>query len=113
MKDRIPISKTRIPYRFEMTLGNEQFTFEIGYNATADLFTVSTFKAGKLICANEPLKYGLPLWGDCYMVGNFPCLTILPLDESGEANQVTWRNFGETVFLCIDDEPEAGENKSA
>lgn len=94
-----------IPYRFDIQIGGEIFTFKIDYNATSYLFTISLYKRGKLLCANEPILYGQPLWNDCYTVEEFPCLTIIPLDESGSTDRVTWGNFGETVFLCIDDEP--------
>lgn len=103
MRDRIPVNKRMIPYRFDILLGSEAFTLEFHYNVAAGLFTVTTYKRGELICANEPLIYGVPLWTDCYLVRQFPCLTIVPLDESGQTDSVTWDNFGQTVFLTIDD----------
>lgn len=104
MKDRVLINKLMIPYKFDMLMGNKTFTLEFNYNTTMDLFTVSVYKAGILKCADEPIIYGLPLWSDCFMVDELPCLTIIPLDESNGSNHVTWENFGETVFLYIDDE---------
>ena len=44
----------------------------------------------------------MPLFQEVYEAGKFPVLDIVPLDESGQENNVTWDNFGETVFLTID-----------
>lgn len=104
MKDKIPVNKAMIPYRFDILMGSQTFTLEFNYNATMDLFTVSVYQAGVLKCADEPIIYGLPLWDDCFMVNELPCLTIIPMNESNGTDKVTWENFGETVFLCIDDE---------
>jgi hypothetical protein len=55
-----------------------------------------------MICEGEPIIYGRPLFRDIYQAGVFPCLDIIPLDESGEQKTVTFDNFGETVFLIVD-----------
>lgn len=104
MKDKIIITKSQIPYKFEILLASDFFTFEIHYNTKADLFTIKLYKDGKMMCAGEPIIYGMPLFNDFYTVGKIPCLTIIPIDESENRDIVTWDNFGETVFLCIDDE---------
>lgn len=102
MRDRIIVKKEQIPYGFSIALGMDKFTMRFAYNRQADLFTVSLYRAGKLLCSNEPVIYGTPLFRDIYDSGVFPMLTIVPLDESGNETAVTYKNFGETVFLTID-----------
>lgn len=102
MKDRIMVKKELIPYGFHITLGKEKFNMRFAYNQQADLFTVSLYRSGKLLCYGEPLIYGVPLFRDIYESGVFPVLNIIPLDESGQEQAVTWENFGETVFLNIE-----------
>lgn len=105
MRDRIEIDKEMIPYQFDITLAEQPFTISADYNKAADLFTVSLYDSnGMLLSAGEPLIYGRPLFQDVYRSGKFPALDLVPLDESGHDNAVTWDNFGKTVFLTIDDE---------
>lgn len=103
MRDRIEIEKDNIPYSFDILLGDESFELEISYNEKADLFTVTLSKEEEVLVYDEPVIYGVPLFQDCYNTG-FPALSIVPLDESGENDAVTWGNFGETVFLTMDEE---------
>ena len=42
------------------------------------------------------------LFNDVYRNGDFPIVTIIPLDESNQTEQVTWDNFNETVFLSLE-----------
>ena len=99
----IPINKNLIPYTFEIVLLEELFEIGVNYNNHADLFTLSLYKDGIEICSGEPIIYGKPLWEDVYIQGEYPMLTIIPLDESGETEKVTWDNLERTVFLFIDD----------
>ena len=59
-----------------------------------------------MLVYNEPVIYGVELFADVYRSGVYPMVAIVPLDESGQENAVTYENFGKTVFLTIDDEPE-------
>lgn len=102
MKDRIMVKKKLIPYGFNITLGKDKFNMRFAYNQQADLFTVSLYRNGMLLCHGEPLIYGVPLFRDIYESGVFPVLDIIPSDESGQVQAVTWDNFGETVFLTIE-----------
>lgn len=105
MRDRIEIEKENIPYSFDILLGEEEYELEINYNESANLFTVTLKKEDEVLVYNEPIIYGVPLFTDCYDKA-FPALAIVPLDESGETDQVTYENFNETVFLVIDEEGE-------
>lgn len=106
MRDYIEIKKELIPYNFDITLMNEKFNLRIDYNSTGRFFTVCLSKDGEILCAGEPLIYGRPLWGTVWRKG-FPQIDIVPYDESGEEQSVTWDNFNETVFLVIDNEGES------
>jgi len=106
MRDRILIQKDLIPYNFNIVLGAEMFEIEVDYNETADLFTITLYKDEQMI-VTEPIIYNVPLFQDVYMVGRYPVLTIVPCDESKQATAVSWENFNETVFLCVDNEGES------
>lgn len=107
-RDRIEIEKTLIPYRMEILLGAELYTLDIQYNKTYDLFTIGLENAdGEVICTAEPVVYGQPLWQDLQFPGGYSALRIIPWDESGQENTVTWNNFNETVFLTVDNAEES------
>ena len=60
----------------------------------------------------EPIIYGIPLFKDIFMIERYPCLSIVPIDLSGNTNKVTYDNFYNTVFLYVDNEEislKAGE----
>ena len=105
--DVIEVKKDLLPYRCNILLAGEQFELLFKYNATAQLFTVDLFRDGELICAGEPLVYGLPLWRDVFKAETFPALDIIPYDPSGESNAVTYDNLSETVLLVVDNGSEA------
>lgn len=106
-RDRILIEKELIPYKFNILLGAEVFFLTIKYNEKHDLFTVGLEdKDGTTICEAEPLIYGMPLWKDMRIPDKYPALTIIPYDESGKNNKITWDNFGSTTFLYIDNAEE-------
>ena len=108
--DVLEINKDLLPYRCNILLAGELFELKFAYNATAALFTVDLYKDGELICAGEPIVYGVPLWQDVYKSATFPALTIVPKDTSGEANAVTFDNLGETVLLIVENGTiEAGD----
>ena len=106
MRDRIIVDKSLIPYSFDIVLSNEVFSLSFSYNESGDLFTVSLYKDGELI-VTEPIVYGQPLFADVYKPNKYPAERIVPIDESGNENKVTFDNFGTTVFLVIDDTEES------
>lgn len=108
--DELVINKDLLPYECSIQLAGEIFGLQFNYNATADLFTVDLYKNGELICAGEPIIYGIPLWRDVYKTDSFPAVDIIPTDLSGESNVVTFDNLSRTVLLLIDNGSEAGES---
>ena len=104
MRDYIELIKTEIPCSFDILLGAEEYNMEFKYNEAADLFTCTLSKGGTVLVHDEPLIYGVPLFKDVYDAATFPPVDIVPYDESGKSETVTYENFGETVLLTIDDE---------
>lgn len=97
----IEINKDIIPYTFNIALSEELYEMRIDYNNTANLFTVSLSKNGVELCTGEPIIYGQPLFGDLANRGDFPKVTITPIDESGENTAVTYDNLSTTVLLSV------------
>lgn len=109
-RDRIIIEKSLVPCMFDILLGDELFNLTVNYNAKHDFFTVALEKDGEMICEGEPIVYGLPLFGDFYQADQHPAIDIVAIDESGQQDTVTFVNFGETVFLTIQNyDDEAGD----
>ena len=106
MAEMLHIEKDLIPYSFEILLADDLFELHINYNATAGLFTVDLYKDRELVCAGEPIVYGVRLWKDVYKADKFPALDIIPIDPSGESNTVTYDNLSDTVLLLIDNSGE-------
>lgn len=103
-QDVLEIKKDMLPYECTILLAGQQFTLAFNYNATADILTVDLYQDGKLICAGEPIIYGVPLWNDVYNSRSFPAVRIIPKDPSGEKNFVTFDNLCDTVLLIVDNE---------
>lgn len=102
IKDKIIIDKTLIPYNFDILLADELFNIGIDYNEKHDFFTARLMKDGKVVCEGEPIVYGMPLFRDMYIAGEYPAIDIVPKDISGENNGITYDNFNETIFLIIE-----------
>ena len=105
----LEINKPLLPYECKILLGGGLFALHFNYNATAELFTVDLYKDDVLICAGEPIVYGVPLWSDVYRSETFPPVVIIPLDPSGESDAVTFDNLGDTVLLIVFDREELAD----
>lgn len=106
--DYIEIEKDLIPYRFDISLADEMFTFEVHYNEDFDFFTVNLEKNGEVLAVGEKLVYEMPLFYDV-QDNRFPKVPIVPYDESEQQTAVTWETLNESVFLYViegDDEDE-------
>lgn len=101
MRDRINVDKALMPYSFDILLGSEWFGMEFHHNEMADLFTVTLSRDSEVLVYNEPLVYGRVLFADLYQSEKYPALDICPIDESGQETEITFDNFGETIFLCV------------
>ncbi|MET3943192.1 hypothetical protein ABIC22_006004 [Paenibacillus sp. PvP094] len=96
----IDIEKDLIPYRFDISLEDEIFTFEVHYNQQFDYFTVDLEKDGEKLVTGEKLVYGTTLFYDV-MDNRFPKVPIVPYDQSETENTVNWRTLSESVFLYL------------
>lgn len=103
MRDIIEIDKTEMPYDFNIVLGAEEYNLEFKYNEAAGFFTCTLSKNDNVLIYDEPVIYGTRLFQDVYNAETFPCIDIIPFDESGKENTVTYNNMGVTVFLTIDE----------
>ncbi|EST12042.1 phage baseplate plug family protein [Sporolactobacillus laevolacticus] len=111
--DYIDIDKTQLPFRFEWDSENDSFFIDIEYNESHDFFTATLYDAmGNLLVAGEKLVLNMPLFNEIIDPESMPAEDLIPLDESGQAQRITWDNFGMTVFLCIDDLPDDSEDDS-
>lgn len=106
MRDVIEIEKELIPCNFDIELAGEEYNIEILYNKAADLFTATLSKDDEVLVYNEPVIYGVELFADVYISDKFPMISIVPYDQSGHETAVTYKNFGKTVLLTIDDEDD-------
>lgn len=105
--DYIDIDKTQLPFRFEFDSEDDSFFMDIDYNETHDYFTATLYDAaGNVLVAGEKLVLNMPLFSEINDPENMPAEDLIPLDESGQAQRITWDNLGVTVFLCIDDLPD-------
>lgn len=102
MRDRILINKGLIPYTFQILLADVWYEIQVNYNVSYDIFTLAIIKDEEILTAGEPLVYGVHLFCDI-QTADFPPIIIVPCDEAGNCNIITYDNLGETVFLSIFD----------
>jgi hypothetical protein len=104
----ISIDLAEIPYRFEIELAGEVFTFEIHYNHEFDFFTIDLEKNGEVLVYGEKIVYGRPLFS-AFSDSRLPKVRIVPKDPSGQATRVGWDELETSVFLIVEPlEDEAG-----
>lgn len=100
----IPIDKNAIPYRFDISLAGEIFTFEVNYNSRFDYFTIDVEKNKEVIMYGAKVVYGHNL----FSVSNdprLPKIAITPLDFSYVEQRVGFNNLGQTIYLFVGDTP--------
>lgn len=96
----IDIDKSLIPYRFDIKLYGETYTFEINYNEIYDFFTINLYKNEIPIVFGEKIVYGKPLFNS-YNHLEISKISILPFDLSQNTDRVTYENFNEQVYLYL------------
>ncbi|HSH51254.1 MAG TPA: hypothetical protein VK982_05990 [Bacteroidales bacterium] len=102
----IEIDKNMIPYRFDMTIKRETYTFQVNYNALKDFFTIDLYKNDEVIVLGEKLVYGKPLFMTARHK-DIPKTIIIPYDMSENTDRITFENMNKDVFLfLIGDENE-------
>ncbi|WP_425447728.1 phage baseplate plug family protein [Dethiothermospora halolimnae] len=98
----IDIDKESIPYKFDMQLKNETYTFEVFYNSIGDYFTMDLYKNEKPIVLGEKVIYGRPLFST-YQALDIPKVLVYPYDFSEGEKSVGYDNFNDRVFLYLVD----------
>lgn len=101
----VPVDKGNIPEYFSIVLGTETFILSFSYNDFADFFTVSLLKPNELgeneeMIMGEKLILNKPLWSDFTNL-DLPGPQLIPMDLSNQEKRISWENFGNTVFLYI------------
>ena len=96
----IEIDKNMIPYRFDITLEGETYTFQVNYNATHDFFTMDLYKNDEVIVLGEKLVYGKPLFMSAQHK-DIPKTIIIPYDVSENTDRITFENLNEDVLLFL------------
>lgn len=102
----VPIIGEDAPYRFDIELAGELFTFEVHYNTMGDYFTVDLERNGETLVYCKKLTYGEPLFGSL-SDDRLPKVALVPRDVAGNETRVSMENLGKTVFLFIDETEEA------
>lgn len=96
----IEIDKDLVPYKFDITLEGETYTFNINYNFLNDFFTIDLSKGDEIIVIGEKLIYGKPLFLSV-LYKDIPKIDILPFDLSNRSKRITFENLNEEVFLFL------------
>lgn len=96
----IKIDKSLIPYKFDITLAGETYTFDVKYNALKDFFTIDLLKNDEVVVLGEKLIYGKPLFLSS-QYKNVPKIDILPFDLANKTERITFENLNEQVFLFL------------
>lgn len=96
----IEIDKDAIPYKFELTLIDETYTFYINHNYLHNFLTVDLYRNDEVIVLGEKIVYGEPLLNRL-KYRDIPNIKIIPLDPTGVEDTVTFENINEEVFLII------------
>jgi hypothetical protein len=98
----IPIDKDDIPYRFDISLAGEIFTFEAHYNARFDYYSLDVEKDGDVLVNGEKVVYGRPLFSGLNDA-RLPKVEIIPYDVAGIETRAGYDQLGVTVFLFVGD----------
>lgn len=96
----IEIEKDLIPYRFDIDLSDELFSFEVHHNERFDYFTVNLEKDGETLVLGEKLMLNKVMFS-ALTDPRLPKVYLIPIDESGEADRITFDNMGVKVFLFM------------
>lgn len=102
LRGKYEFDYSKVPFIFDAMFGNQNVSIGLNYNETGDFFTVDLYDSEfNPVIMGEKLVYGKRLWRQS-VNPLVPCVDLMPLDESGQTNQITKDNFGHTVFLYQD-----------
>lgn len=99
----LPIDKKLIPYKFQTTIGGEDFEFTVNYNERFDFFTIGVSKKGFQIMLGDKIVYGRSLFETVPDDRSIPKYPITPLSTSKAIERVGWKEMSVDVFLVIGD----------
>lgn len=98
----IPVDADKVPYSFQIKLGDRTFVFTIKYNEQAEIFTVDLQIAAtqETLCYGDPILYGRQMF-NTVEDERYPQPVIIPYCLYGDTDRVTRENLGKTVQLYL------------
>lgn len=106
----LSIDKTLLPYKFDITLDNVLYSFDVRYNNNFDFFTIDLYRQNEILVFGEKISHNLPLFGakvqkisDYFTIIprniKYPKLLLIATDLTEKEKTITYKNFGESIFL--------------
>lgn len=96
----IEIDKDLIPYRFDIELAGEFFTFKVNYNNRFDFFTIDVERDGEVLVIGEKLMLNKTLFS-ALTDQRLPKDYLIPFNDGGDDERITFDNLGKTVFVFV------------
>ncbi|MBZ2200510.1 MAG: hypothetical protein ABF490_04620 [Lentilactobacillus hilgardii] len=109
MRQYIPVDTDNFPNNIEIELGGGKYLIRIDYNDVADYLTITIAKDDRVLLSGEPLLLN-NLVGQDIPDRNLPLDDIRVMDESGQALDAGFVNFGSDVEMYLDEvDPNGSE----
>lgn len=108
----IEIDKTLVPYQFDITLSNKNYTINVNYNYTFDFFTIDLILGTKVLVKAEKVVLDQFLFKEIYKDANgnlnedFPEEVLFVSSGDNIVKRVSFDNLGDTVFLYYAEKEE-------
>ena len=109
MRQYIPVDTDNFPNNIEIELGGGKYLIRIDYYDVADYLTITIAKDDRVLLSGEPLLLN-NLVGQDIPDRNLPLDDIRVMDESGQALDAGFVNFGSDVEMYLDEvDPNGSE----
>lgn len=109
MRQYIPVDMDNFPNNIEIELGGGKYLIRIDYNDVADYLTITIAKDDRVLLSGEPLLLN-NLVGQDIPDRDLPLDDIRVMDESGQALDAGFVNFGGDVEMYLDEvDPNGSE----
>lgn len=109
MRQYIPVDTDNFPNNIEIELGGGKYLIRIDYNDVADYLTITIAKDDRVLLSGEPLLLN-NLVGQDIPDRDLPLDDIRVMDESGQALDAGFVNFGSDVEMYLDEvDPNGSE----
>jgi len=103
VRNYIGFDLDQLPDIFDFDFEDGTLTLTLDYNEEGDFYTLAMADIdGNVVLKPQKLCLGVPI-GVHKNGAGLPHEQLIPMDESGQATSCDASNFGQTVFLYIDD----------